>query len=745
MNKYQIKDPRNGNPITFEAKTDEEANEMQRLILSEIDQGRKALTYAMTRDGGRVLSANGKLIYTSSGMATSNPQKIAKILESERTNGDTARQMAESEISEEIVSQQELPARLSKFTQGIPFAGEYIDEAVSALGNPQSAEKLRTLQGAMDTARPIESGALQVGGALATGPLAGVKRFTGTTLERAGKAGLSGGLLAGAEGAVSGFGAGENMEQRLDLAKDRGLIGAGVGTGVGVFSPYIGDAAKASVNKLSEISSNIKNKVTSVFKRTNVEDLASNLGISKEAAAVIKNAIDAGGTIEDAQKAIQQAGSQGMVADANEASKVLLDAVMATGGEANVIGNRAVSGRLDQAAQGASEALDTVLGLPPVGRRSVAEDIANQTKDARSQAYNKAYSQTVPYTSEPGQDLIEVLNRIPSDVKERAISVANLKMASDPNTTANAKEIVMRDLGDGTFDFEELPSVIQLDYIKRALDDMARRGFNDPNSSSYQAFARQLRDATVRAVPSFGEALKQGSDKIGMDEAFALGYDMLTKKLTREDMARSMGGATPVEINLVKRGARTFIDETLANIRSGITGSTEEIAEARKLLSTFSDRASLDKMSQVLDNAELVELMGKLRELRSAFEMRAATAGGSQTAIRQNVQQGIDEMTQQGPLRMLQSGNPIDASRRIISALTGMTDEFSEQQRQAVFADIARGLTDKKGPQARAALNYVQQAIESGRIDERRAQFVADTINKFMLSGSTAAENIRGN
>ena len=744
MNKYQIKDPRNGNPITFEAKTDEEANEMQRLILSEIDQGRKALTYAMTRDGGRVLSANGKLMYTSSGMATSNPQKIAKILESERTNGDTARQMAESEISEEIVSAQELPARLSKYVQGVPFVGEYVDEAVGAMGDERSAEKIRTLQKSMQTARPYESAGLQVAGGLTAAPLMPTLGSTGTTLEKAVKTGTKGGLFASLEGLVSGFGSGEDTDERIQAAKERATIGGIAGGGTGVLSPYASDLTSRGVNAIREMGSDAINRVKSVFNRSSAEDLATSLGISREASTVIKNALDAGGTVEDAVTAIRKAGDQGMIADANEATKTLLDAVMATGSRANVIGEEAVSGRLATTAGKASQALDETLGVPPMGRESVSKSIAQSTMKDRSEAYGKAYATQVPYTQPQAADIVDVLSRIPDKVKARAIESANMRMRAESNDNIIPQEIILKDRGDGVLDFVEMPSVMQLDYIKRALDSMGKN-FTDADANTYGLFAKQLRDATVKAVPEFGEALKRGADKIGMDEAFDLGYNILNRRTTRENVIKSLDGATDVEKQLAKTGIRTFIDETLSNIRSGITGSTEEIAEARNLLRLLSDRASLDKLSQVLDTRELNQVMGALRELRSAFEMRASTTAGSRTAIRQDVQRGIDEMTEPSFVRMAQSGNPIDATRRVVSVLTGMTDEFTESQRQAIMADIARGLTEKRGKDAQVALRYIQKAIESGKMDATRAKFVSDVVARAMTTGATLPENIKGN
>lgn len=732
---------KDGTTHKFFATSREQQDEIVDRIESEVESGAKAFTYMLTRDGGRVLTANGKKLFVSPSMSTSNPEKINQIMQQEIAGGDTARQITEKELSKDIVEAQPFASRMSKVVEGIPFLGTYVDEAVSALGDDKTSEKIRTVQSAMGKDRPIESAALNVAGAFTGYPLA-VASKTGTTLERAVKTGLGSGLLGALEGYVSGYGAGENDEQRQELAKERGMFGGATGGTLGFLSPYAGKVSGAITERLSSLGKDTVERISSTIKRTDAQNLAQNLGISNEAATIVKNAIDAGGTIEDAINNIRKAGQDGMIADANEATKTLLDAAMATGGKANVIGEQAVTGRLEESTRRTARAMNEVLGDAPMGRESMVEKIAKDTAPARSAAYGKAYQAEITYRNPNSQDLLNVLNRMPARIKAKVARMANERMAADPDVAAPNPILVGKD-ANGAPVFTEMPNVLQLDYMKRTLDTMAGN-FTDSSAQTYGIFAKQLRDAIVKAVPEYGEALKLGASKIQMDEAFDLGYNMLTKKITRENVAKGMSDATPTEIRLAKTGARAFIDETLANVRSGITGSTEELGRARSLLRLLSDKASLDKLSQVLDTSELNQLMIALRELRSAFEMRAATTPGSRTAIRQDVQRGVEEMTEASPIRMAQQGNPIDATRRLTSILTGATDDLMERERQQIFAEIVQALTQKQGKDAQAALRYVEQAIKDGKISQDRAKFVSDTVQRAMLTSSTAPENTRG-
>ena len=55
-------------------------------------------------------------------------------------------------------------ARAGKFVQGIPFVGQYADEAIGALSGDGAMRGARALQSAMDRQHPVESVALQTAG-----------------------------------------------------------------------------------------------------------------------------------------------------------------------------------------------------------------------------------------------------------------------------------------------------------------------------------------------------------------------------------------------------------------------------------------------------------------------------------------------------------------------------------------------------------------------------------------------------
>jgi hypothetical protein len=138
------------------------------------------------------------------------------------------------------------------FLQGVPFVGEYMDEGLGKLApmvGPNSAEvatdALRGGSEAFAQRNPKTALGLKIGGGI-TGSAVGIAALpaaiTGyapaTMAGRVGYGAVVGGGLGGAEGTVSGYGSGTDDESRLENAKSRGLIGAGLGATVGGAMPF---------------------------------------------------------------------------------------------------------------------------------------------------------------------------------------------------------------------------------------------------------------------------------------------------------------------------------------------------------------------------------------------------------------------------------------------------------------------------------------------------------------------------
>jgi hypothetical protein len=681
----------------------------------------------ITDDRGEIYDTQEGLIFVSPAYSTSDQKIIREIIEEEKKKGGkNIREIAESRIRQDILGQAPIASRGAAAIQGLPFVGEYVDELIG-LASPRIQQNVRAAQSAMSEEYPITTGALQTGTAIAaTAPFLPA-RVAGTTLERALKTGALGTVFGGAEGGVSGYGRGETPEQRMESAKSGAKWGAAGGLGGGLSSPYL-------------------ERISILFDKP-ARTLADQLGISVEAAQVIRSTFSQGGNMQDAVDAVERAGRTGMIADANAATKAMTDAVAATGGEASDIVSSSVRQRAETAGIDLSSQLDETLGDVPAGTRSVLEEVAGRSASARGRLYDAALGSPIDYTSTAGAAIESLFERIPDRVKVEAIRRANeaMQMEGTRGQTMQIRAIIG---DDGSVSFLEMPNMTQLNELKIALQEMAqdmvnpRTGQMTAEGIRYQKIAGELRGALTEANPIYGRAVDLGGEKIQEENAFMLGLDMLKDKTTREQVQQGLSGITQAQRDLVRRGVRSNIDETLANVKSSIdAGGETEIAEARRLLRNLSSRANRDKLQMLLSPEEYAEFERTLMQSYMAMDLRASTARGSQTAIRQQVQGDIEQATSGGMLRNIQQGKPAMATQDIIKALTGATDEFTVQQRQAVYADLARVLVGRQGKDAQAALNYIQQAVENGKIDQKRAAFVANVISRASIpAGSETAQ-----
>jgi hypothetical protein len=359
---------------------------------------------------------------------------------------------------ERIVQDNPTGARMAVAAQGLPFVGEFVDEAAGALMGPRAQDTVREWQGAMEATRPGETMGLRVGGGvLGSLPLAGVAAASGIVSKGAGlmqnalRAGAAGGAVGGAEGFVSGYGAG-NDGDRMQSAQDRGAMGGVVGGVVGGALPLAGAGIQAALRK---------------FRTSDIQTIAREFGISDDAARVVRRALEA----EDfagAQSAIQRAGGRAMLADAGEASRTLLDASVAAGGQSARVGRDAVSDRAQAGGREFAQVLDRFLGKPQ-GVQTSQRAIRSGSQAARGSAYDRAYASAIDYSSRAGQRLEGLTARIPSS----AIQRANRLMQTEGT---QSRQIMAQITDDGTVTFQRMPDVRQWDYITRALGDLAESG-----------------------------------------------------------------------------------------------------------------------------------------------------------------------------------------------------------------------------------------------------------------------------
>lgn len=663
---------------------------------------------ATTGDGGRVVrAADGSMSFTSPSYATSDPAIIAKIME-----GAKPADVVKQDFYEDAITQHPIAARGAAAISGVPFVGSWMDEAVG-LASPTAADAMRFSQKAMSETRPGQDMSLKLGaGLLAAVPaaIAAAPSVIGGATSLAGQVirGAIGGAAVGAtEGAV--YGAGD--QSGAGRGANAGT-GAAIGGGLG---GIIGGAAPALATGAANLLQRVRN--------TPEKTAAAAIGVTPEATRLLGR-VFASDAPDVAAAQLGRSGPSGMLADVGPTAQSVLDTAMQAPGPAARLGKTRIEERAANALKSVNQGLDDVLGQPQ-GIKDLQAEIRNSTQEARSSAYDAAYSQPIDYASEAGRGLENLQSRLPG----KAISYANELMRLRGE---NSKQI-LADIGnDGSVKFTRLPDVRQWDYIKQALDQMAESGDGAGAmggqtrlGSAYQGLARTIRDALATSVPEYRTALQTAADPITRIKGVELGTKILSPTMTREAVSNAVKGATAPEKEAIKAGVRQRIDDTLANVAAVASDPNIDAREARKALALLTSRAARDKLRLLVGSDAAKSLMARIDEASAALGLRANVATNSRTAGREMTKQFIGDTVQPSPMTQLAQGRPINAVQAIMENLTGSTKRDLGKREANILAEVTDVLTRSGNRDAVNALRIIQTANESQPISEQSAREIA--------------------
>ncbi|MBN7764016.1 hypothetical protein JYP52_23035 [Nitratireductor aquibiodomus] len=272
--------------------------------------------------------------------------------------------------------------------------------------------------------------------------------------------------------------------------------------------------------------------------------------------------------------------------------------------------------------EGVGQMLDDSFG-EPAGVRRTETALREGSAPARHEAYEKAYSQPIDYASEAGRNLESLIARV-EKAAPGTISLANRLMAGEG---VNSKQILASIGDDGSVTFRQLPDTRQIDYITRALNQMASSG-DGAGALGGQTdvgrvmgnLARDIRNTLRTANPAYGDALATAATPIRQREALLLGQDLLNQKMPRDVVADQIAGMTEAELQHVRQGVRSHLDETLANARSTVTSPDAQANEARRALANLSSRAVRDKIALILPDEEARTFFEKIDGAAATFD-----------------------------------------------------------------------------------------------------------------------------
>jgi len=285
-----------------------------------------------------------------------------------------------------------------------------------------------------------------------------------------------------------------------------------------------------------------------------------------------------------------------------------------------------------------------------------------------------------------------------------------------------------------------MPDVRQLDALKQALDSVAEnsknvQGIMSPQGRRAAGQAADLRRAIGDAVPEYNTAVELGGQAIAERNAVDVGTRLLTARVTREEARDAIKGMSQAELTATRQGVRTFIDDTTANIARTMTDDNVAAREGIRVLRDLSSRGNREKITRLLGRDAADTLLTQIDEAATGFELRAAIAQNSKTAARDMTNQSVREQAAGGPLRTLMRSEPINATKGIVQAITGETDEAQVLRQMGLYQEISEALVNTRGGQARRAMGIMEDAIAGQQVTERQAAYVA----RALLGASSGA------
>jgi len=681
---------------------------------------------------------DGQLAAQSPGASTNDQDTIRRLMA-----GETFTNILQDENDRRSIARHPVAARANEVLRGVPFVGSYADEAVG-LVSPTAQAGMRNMTEAMQRQHPGQTLALNAAGAVAgtvpvamsAGPAIAARAAT-TVAGRALQGMTVGAVAGGVEGAVYGAGEGATPTERVTGATEGAVWGAGAGAGLGLAAPYAADAALAATNWTRD----------AVLRRmiglqgSDEQAVMTALGVGRPAARLIKRALDVGDPYA-ASVALGRAGDEAMLADAGIAGAELLDAAAQSGGQAAQVVRNAMRARTRAATAQIGAALDDALGSP-MSEREMVREIRTGTAPAREKAYTAAYAVPIDYSNRSGRALEGLLKRVPA----RAWREADALMQTQGE--GSLQRLVSID-GD-TVTIQQLPDVRQLDYITRALGDMAESQRGKGGLGGFTAIgrananlARDIRGIVRRAVPEYDNALQVAGAAIAKKQMIENGYNLFRSSTRREDVVEMLTRASAEDKAAARAGLRSYIDDQMANVARTIMDPDTTTRSGLWALRAMSTDANKVKLRVLLGKGTADKLLDRLESASVAFELRAAIAQNSKTAVRQSIRSTVDAYTAGGPLRTLMGGEPVNATKRLTTTLTGETPEAKDLRAMGVYNDIAQALTGIRGARSRTALAYINNAMKNeALVTEGQSKIIAAALLSLDAGAVRTAEGFQ--
>ena len=686
-------------------------------------------------DGSYIIEGSGgnlSFVDQVGGYSTSDMNIITEIAES-KGGRQRAGDISRGEYAQEIAG--ELGTRGASMAKGVPFVRGYVDPAFGlarsvAQGVPPSTamDTIREAVARREQEAPNTVAASRLGTGIATTVATAPSMTAKTVIGRTGQAAGYGGILGTLEGLVGGFGEGLfSRDGSFDKAMEAAQRQAGIG---GVAGTVFGAAGQPAAEGLGALYGS--------YLREPVREVVEKIGFKKDAANAVEEflAMDAAQAVESAE----QAGPYGSVSTLGPNTEALLDAVANTPSEGARIAKKNLDDTALEASRDLTTKLDDVLGEPtPVGQGIISQksDIMISTAAERRDAYGAAYDFQIDADSEGGAEVIKLFGRV--DASDLAGAKTLLREAGENPDLLGGRRISGDEVGDalanapegsvivsntdGSYTVQAKPTVATIDYVTQQLYDAGqalKRQGQDRAAQSKMNLARELRSSLDAINPDYAKARAAGKDAIDQKLAADLGNDILSPRVTREDVALAMKNVDEVGAKQLKLALRNRLDELMANAKVNPRARNEvEVVEALAALKAMNNRAVAQKLQLALGEDAAAELGEQISQTSSALLQQAQVAAGSRTNIRRLVDERLKEIV----------GEPLGATvgrQGVLPTIAGAAADTmfsgpSQRERVAALAsEIAPVLTQRQTPEGLRRQAALMQQM-TGYIDRANA------------------------
>lgn len=298
-----------------------------------------------------------------------------------------------------------------------------------------------------------------------------------------------------------------------------------------------------------------------------------------------------------------------------------------------------MEGAVQQQVDGVGQSLNQAFGEPS-GINTTSTRLRTESAPARRSAYDDAYEAPINYATDAGANLQGLVARV-EQTAPGAIALANRLMAGEGLSSHQIKANIA---DDGSVSFEVLPDTRQLDYITRAMNQMAESGEGQGQFGGQtdlgrviSGLSRNIRTNLKSANPLYANALETAATPMGQRQALLFGQELLKPSLHRDVAAERIADMTGPEVEFVRQGVRAQLDETLANVRATIANPDTGLREAQRALGGMSTRAVRQKVGMILPKeeadaffAELDAVTGMIDPSRSGVALVASARPGEE-------------------------------------------------------------------------------------------------------------------